>query len=665
VNKTGALSILLGLGILLGSVGATVAETAPAPYEARLAQRTPPRLSFVDGSVSFRRAGASDWVAARLNIPLAPGDALYTGAGGNLELQFGPRAFVRAGADTQLRLDNQEPDFLQFSVTAGHASLDIRELAPGHTVELDTPNAAFTIERPGYYRVDVVQETTTFITRRAGRATVSPASGQTSAIAPSEEVVVQGADALRVETYVAPDLDAWDRWNYARTDWLLEAVSSRYVPQGVYGGETLDHHGSWRVVATYGPVWVPEAVPAGWAPYSAGAWLWDPFYGWTWVDDAPWGWAPFHYGRWVFIDGVWAWAPGPLVVRPVYSPALVAFFGGGPGIGWVALGWGEPLVPWWGPAGFIGVPWWAGWGGPRIVNNVVISRTTIVNVNNITVYRNLSVQNALVVVRHDHLGRGPVREGRVTLGDRRELQPLHGALPVKPVAASLVPASGPASRPPETAFKRVVGTRPPRDVSASLRAHGLEPPPAAPAPPRLVPAPPRKQGVPPSTRPPFGQGSAPERPRPPLSPRFESPSRAPEAAVPAPPHAPVAREAKPERGRTVAPSPRTEGLSGAPPAKAPGPPQPSLEGRAKPEREKPVPPAPPGSAPRVETPRAGPRTLPGEPANRLNPGRLEPKPRRPEAEGTADRPSGPAPEPDRGKSAPGAGEPARRPDLRQ
>jgi len=49
-------------------------------------------------------------------------------------------------------------------------------------------------------------------------------------------------------------------------------------------------------------------VPAGWAPYTNGRWLWDPVYGYSWVDYAPWGWAPFHYGRWVY-NGYWG---GPL-----------------------------------------------------------------------------------------------------------------------------------------------------------------------------------------------------------------------------------------------------------------------------------------------------------------------------------------------------------------
>ena len=49
---------------------------------------------------------------------------------------------------------------------------------------------------------------------------------------------------------------------------------------------TSSLYGRWRVVPTYGRVWVPE-VPPTWAPYSTGQWLWDSYYGWTWVDDAP------------------------------------------------------------------------------------------------------------------------------------------------------------------------------------------------------------------------------------------------------------------------------------------------------------------------------------------------------------------------------------------
>jgi hypothetical protein len=120
---------------------------------------------------------------------------------------------------------------------------------------------------------------------------------------------------------------------------------------------------------------------------------------------------------------------------------------GTPFVSWVALGWGEPVIPWWGSSRFVG-PWWAGWGGPRVVNNVVVNRTTVVNVQNITVYRNVEVHNAVVSVRQDAFGRRGAREARVTDVDVRRLEPVRGRLHVTPDASSFVAGRGPAVKPP-------------------------------------------------------------------------------------------------------------------------------------------------------------------------------------------------------------------------
>jgi hypothetical protein len=195
---------------------------------------SPMRLSYADGNVSFRRYGAKDWVGAQVNTPIAVGDSLYVGKDGDLELQMGSRAFVRADDDTQFTLANQTPDFAQFNITSGRVTFDLRVLPAGYSVELDTPNAVFTIDHAGYYRVDVDGDVH-FITRRGGRAIVVPAGGQAMSINPSEEIVVQGTAVAQAETYVAPELDQWDRWNYDRSDGLLDAVSQRYIPYGVAG----------------------------------------------------------------------------------------------------------------------------------------------------------------------------------------------------------------------------------------------------------------------------------------------------------------------------------------------------------------------------------------------------------------------------------------------
>jgi hypothetical protein len=596
-SKVG-IAIALAVYLLSGWVSVVPAAepTEPPPNEGNAP--TPPRLSFVDGQVSFWRPGAQDWVQAQLNTAIAPGDQLYTGSPGNLELQIGPRAWLRGWADTQVGLESLEPDFLQVKITSGHAALDLRSLEPGHSVEVDTPNAAFTIDHAGYYRVEVDAERTSFITRRAGQAAVSPVSGETFGIAPSEEVVIEGTQNPKISSYAAPPLDSWDKWNYARTDNLMDAVSARYVPPGVYGASDLDRSGSWRTLPEYGAVWVPTAAPAGWAPYSTGSWILDPYYGWTWVDSAPWGWAPYHYGRWVYLDGYWGWAPGPPVVRPVYAPALVAFFGGagggvgigiaGPAVGWVALGWGEPCVPWWGPPGFARRPWWGGWGGPHVVNNVVVNRTTVVNAENINTYRNAGVRNGMVAVREDRFGHGPITSARIAQVEAQQFHPTHAAPTATAGPGRFTPSLNRGARPPAAVAGRpVVATRAPQALPGDGRER--QPGPA----PRIVQAPQSRETANPLPRPSFGQS------------RFER-SAADRAAPPAPP--------KSGASNPAARSPQASSAAS----------RPLRQQQGQAHMTVPPPASPQSPHQRVEAPRATlQRALPGEPANRLSPYRSE------------------------------------------
>ena len=464
---------------LFANVG-SVAAAEPASREGT----TPPRLSFLDGEVSFWRPGNEDWTAARLNTAVAPGDALYTGPGGKLEMQIGARAYLRADGGTDMALETQEPDYMMFKVTAGRVAFDIRQLRPSETMEIGTPTAAFSIDQPGYYRLEVASGSARFIARRGGHARVTPAGGQTSDVAPTQEVVIEGNESPTLSASAAPELDDWDQWNYARTDQLLAATSRHYVPEEVYGSEALDRYGQWRVEPTYGRVWVPD-VPQTWAPYSTGQWASDPYYGWTWVDDAPWGWAPYHYGRWIYAQNYWAWAPGPLVVAPLYAPALVAFFGGSgfqigfdigvPAVSWVALGWGEPCLPWWGGVDFVGRPWWGGWHGPHVVNNTFIDNSTHIT----NIYSNTRVRGGVVGVPRDRFGNGSVDRVRLARLEQHTLTPLRDAMPRRPDAVNRMPVREHLGPHDAIFSKPVVSARAPgrrdRSAVASLRPDRFQP----------------------------------------------------------------------------------------------------------------------------------------------------------------------------------------------
>jgi hypothetical protein len=93
--------------------------------------------------------------------------------------------------------------------------------------------------------------------------------------------------------------------------------------------DTLAPHGRWIVTHSYGEVWVPAGIDAGWQPYWNGQWVWTD-YGWTWVSYDPWGDIPFHYGTWTWADGDgWVWIPGT-----VWAPA------------WVTWAWTDNCIGW-------------------------------------------------------------------------------------------------------------------------------------------------------------------------------------------------------------------------------------------------------------------------------------------------------------------------------
>jgi hypothetical protein len=316
------------------------------------------------------------------------------------------------------------------------------------------------------------------------------------------------------------------------------------------------------------------------------------------------------------------------------------------------------------------VPWWGGWGGPRVVNNVVIHRGAPVDAQHITVYRNAGVRNAVVAVEHGRFGHGPIASHRVTQVDVRGLEPVRGPLLVKPSAASLAPTAVRGVRPPDERLARpVVATRAPQpspvapamEPTQKTPVGGiLKPPgPTAVVPsPRIVPAPREADPALVSPRPPFGKSES-ERPQPPPAPRFKGaePQRVePQKPQMVTPQAPPPSPARPEpRAATPAPPagipPMRPGPTPSPqppPAMKPQAPQPPAVQPQAPQppavkREIPVPsepravpgpppavrqapsPAPQMPPPRVEAPRAG-GPLPGESATRLSPGRGDARP---------------------------------------
>ncbi|MGZ5786484.1 MAG: DUF6600 domain-containing protein [Ramlibacter sp.] len=377
-----------------------------------MAQADPParvaNLSRIEGSVVFAPAGETDWADAELNRPITRGDRVWTDPGARAELHLGSSALH---LDSQSFVDVTNVDSLAFqaSLNEGTANARVRDLQPGENFELDTPQLAFRASQPGDFRIDVdAKSGTTRVIVHSGSAQVFGAGGESLQMQAGEQLAFTGRDLEQVTLQVLPQDNGFDRWVADLNRREDQSVTARYVPRDVVGYQQLDAYGTWAQDANYGAVWYPTIAVADWAPYRYGHWDFIVPWGWTWVEDEPWGFAPFHYGRWAMIGSRWGWVPGRLGPRPIYSPALVAFVGGGSGVNFsLSIGGGSgiawfPLAP--------GEAWHPYYRASdryvRGINrNIVVSNTT----NNFYTYQHRS--DAVTAVKVDDFSRGrPVHE---------------------------------------------------------------------------------------------------------------------------------------------------------------------------------------------------------------------------------------------------------------
>lgn len=479
--RPGIGAVVLGV-VLLAFVGAAAADPP-----ARVA-----RLGYTSGEVSFSPAGEDDWVRAVINRPLGTGDRLWTDSRARAEVQVGG-ALVRMDAGTGLSVLNLDDRIAQLRLTQGVLNVHVRRLGRDQLFEVDTPNLAFVLRRPGEYRIEVDpdrDETTILVRRGEGEVYGETASFVIDARQPYR---FTGNDLRERRSYDPPGLDEFDRWANDRDRSFDNSISARYVSPDVIGYQDLDANGNWRSDPEYGNVWVPNRVEAGWAPYRDGHWAWIDPWGWTWVDDAPWGFAVSHYGRWANLRGTWAWVPGPVRSPAYYAPALVVFVGGADfqltlssgrvdGVAWFPLAPREVYRPSYAVS--------RGYFERVNQSNTVINNTVINNVyNNVNVTNivnvNRQVAGAVVAVpastfvQSQPVSRTATRVARETIVSR----PVAAAPPLAPTATSVRGAASETARPPQRVFERPVVARsapPPAPVGFAAQQPQLKAKPGKP-----------------------------------------------------------------------------------------------------------------------------------------------------------------------------------------
>jgi len=292
------------------------------------------RLSLVQGDVRFARDVTGDpladsrtisWEAAEVNLPISKGCVVATDNGrAQVEFENGTMAFL------------SEHTILQFyELTLDDGSLITR-------LVLRQGSASFHVNTAGddYFSVtggDFTVEATTRTTFRANNfddgSNVDVFSGHVSVLhkkistplAKGQSFSMTAGDDTSVNLGRVPANDDFDQWVSGRIDSSNSAGNSVLPYAGSFtyapGFADLYTYGSWSSCGGYGYGWRPFGASYNWSPFSSGQWIWDPSFGWTYLDSAAWGWAPYHYGGWLFDSGCGGW---------FYAPRLSGQFFGAP-----------------------------------------------------------------------------------------------------------------------------------------------------------------------------------------------------------------------------------------------------------------------------------------------------------------------------------------------
>jgi len=392
-----------------------------APDTAADQQHGVARISITQGDVNLKRGDNGQLSAAVVNAPVMARDHLETAPGSRAEVQLDATNLIRLAPNTDIGFS--ELAYQRYQVQLGIGTIVLRVVGNSNAqLEVDTPSVALRPAGPGEYRISVFDNGTSQVTVRSGRLEMNGARGSEMVEAGRSLLVRGDSSDPEFQTSYEIARDQFDDWSAARDGELQSSQSYRYVNADVNGAQDLDAYGDW-VPSEYGQAWAPRGMAADWSPYSTGQWAYQDYYGWTWVDAAPWGWAPYHYGRWFWNVGSrgWCWWPGARGSRAFWSPAQVGFFGWGGrgGLGWVALAPHEPFHAWWG-SGYRGGNGFAYRGG------VDLGRT----------YRNANVRGGAMTAFGDRFGGPNQRFNAATRGQLSGANLFHGQIPVSPTQSS-------------------------------------------------------------------------------------------------------------------------------------------------------------------------------------------------------------------------------------
>jgi Family of unknown function (DUF6600)/FecR protein len=327
---------LIALLVTFAVCGPAQADDNPTSYSyARIV-----RLSYVQGDVQIVRADKSDkWEPAIMNMPVEQGFAVGTNEGrAEVEFEHGSMLWLAPNSVvqfTELALSNGGR-ITRMALSEGVATFDAN-LSTGDTFVVATPTFTVTVGKSAEFRMGVRQKDAA-VSVMNGKVAVGGIPGARE-LNKGEMFADEPGKSPATALVKSPAPDDWDHWVSGRLtaerNGQHAAALSANAPFS-YGMADLADYGSWSFFPGVGYGWQPFGVAAGWAPFTAGQWMFYPTFGWTWVSAEPWGWVPYHFGGWEYSPAFgWVWTPGDY---GTWAAAPVNWYSFGNHIGWAPRG---------------------------------------------------------------------------------------------------------------------------------------------------------------------------------------------------------------------------------------------------------------------------------------------------------------------------------------
>jgi FecR protein len=290
------------------------------------------RLSYVQNDVHIDR-GTGQYEKAMLNLPITAGARLETGRESLAEVEFEDVSTIRLAPDThveisRLSLRDSGEKVSTAEIVEGTAYVNFAGRKDNQlTVQFGAHSIV--LSRPSRLRIRIGPEEATVAVFKGDIQITGPSGAQK--LKKKETAKLEFSDEGAMTLVKAIEREPYDHWEKKQDQYHSRFDGNTGHGRSAYGLADLSYYGNFFSAPGYGMLWQPYFADVGWDPFMAGAWVFYPGAGFTWVSSYPWGWTPFHCGRWVFLAGYgWAWQPGGVWSNWYSQPTLVnappAFF---------------------------------------------------------------------------------------------------------------------------------------------------------------------------------------------------------------------------------------------------------------------------------------------------------------------------------------------------